>query len=105
MAINKLDLLKLKQRELEFLGLVETCDRDDLAKCAKFLAMYVALYRQKFGDIPATGYMKLLSNPALDNELLQIMEDGMYEAAEMLKIILLQNRDTGVSTNNNTFLN
>jgi hypothetical protein len=97
-VINKQDLLQLKLREHEFLNLVETCSRDELAKCAKFLAMYVALYRQEFGDIPAAGYQKLLHTVTLDVEMLKIVADGMSEAAEMLKTVLLHTRGTSNET-------
>ena len=86
----KEDLIKLKHSENEFLHLVESSSRDDLAKCSKFLAMYLALYRQKFGEIPDTDYGKLINAFELDKELVEILDDGMHEAAEMLKLILLQ---------------
>jgi hypothetical protein len=86
----KQGLTRLKQREYEFTLMVENCSREDLAKCAKFLAMYIALYRRKFGEIPNSGYNKLITTPELDQELIEILDDGMYEAAEMLKLILSQ---------------
>jgi hypothetical protein len=87
------ELLKLKQQEQEFLELAHTCNRDELVKCARILAMYIALYRQEFGEIPLRGYAKLLDTTALDGELLQITSEGLYEAAEMLKTVMLQFRN------------
>jgi len=87
------ELLKLKQQEQEFLQLAQTCNRDELVKCARILAMYIALYRQEFGEIPLRGYAKLLDTSALDGELLQITREGLYEAAEMLKTVMLQFRN------------
>lgn len=93
MEIDQNDILILKQRELEFTGLVGNSSHSELAKCTKFLAMYLALYRQQFGDIPAADFSHLLQRPTLDRELLQIIGEGMQEASAMLKMILLQGGD------------
>lgn len=90
MSIRFNDLVKLKQREQEFLSLVENSSREDLAKCAKFLAMYLVLYRQQFGEIPAEGYIKLTESPGTDRESLEIVEHGIDEASEMLKMVIRQ---------------
>lgn len=91
-GLLKDELLRLKQRETEFSHLVECSSREDLARCAKFLAMYIALYRQKFGDIPAAGYDRLMQTTELDPELLSLIDGGISEAAEMLKLVLMQKK-------------
>ena len=93
MEIESQDIQLLKQQEHEFLHLVENCSHSDLARTTKFLAMYLALYRQQFGEIPASDYSKLLQAPVLDKELLQIITEGMQEASAMLKMVMLQGRD------------
>lgn len=93
MEIDQKDILLLKQRELEFTGLVENCSHSELAKCTKFLAMYLALYRQQFGEIPASDFSHLLQRPALDKELLQIIGEGMQEASAMMRMILVQGQE------------
>jgi len=99
MQIENQDLHQLKQRELEFLALAENCNHAELAKCTKFLAMYLALYRQQFGEIPSADYMKLLQPTTLDKDLIQIIGDGMREASEMMKVVLMQGRDKDSVTN------
>ena len=101
----KQDLTRLKQREYEFTLMVENCNREDLAKCTKFLAMYVALYRQKFGEIPNSDYKKLITSPILDSDLIEILDEGMYEAAEMLKLILSQKNMPRNISNEETYIN
>jgi len=49
----------LKQLEKQFFTLVENSTRDELAQCAKYLAMYLVLYRQKFGEIPSASDLYL----------------------------------------------
>ena len=93
MGIRFGDLVKLKQREQEFLSLVENSSREDLAKCAKFLAMYLVLYRQQFGEIPADGYLKLTESPGTDTASLEIVGHGIDEASEMLKMVMRQKLD------------
>ena len=97
------DIVKLRQREMEFTNLVNSCSRNDLAKCAKFLAMYIALYRQKYGEISTSGYDRLMCAD-LNKELLDIVDEGIYEAAEMLKIVLLQKDKTDYLDNHNSNL-
>lgn len=99
MEIDQKDILLLKQRELEFTGLVENCSHSELAKCTKFLAMYLALYRQQFGEIPASDFSRLLQRPALDRDLLQIIGEGMQEASAMMRMILLQDQDRDTISN------
>lgn len=103
--ISKQKLLDLKQQENEFLKLVDLSSREELAQCAKFLAMYIALYRQKFGDIPDAGYEKLVTSTKLDNELVNIVQDGISEATEMLKLVLLQNQKADIPQVSATYMN
>ncbi|NNE37019.1 MAG: hypothetical protein HKN08_01840 [Gammaproteobacteria bacterium] len=103
--ISKQQIIDLKQQENEFLKLVDLSKREDLAQCTKFLAMYIALYRQKFGEIPEAGYEKLMNSTKLDNELATIVEDGIIEATEMLKMVLLQHQETATEDNNSFYLN
>jgi len=92
MGIERQDLQQLKQQEHLFLTLVENCSRSELAASAKFLAMYIALYRQQFGEIPATDFLKIVQEPALDEKLLQLVSVGMQEASAMIKMVMLQGR-------------
>jgi len=89
MDISRQELQMLKQQEQEYTRLADTCSRKELMKCARFLAMYIALYRREFGEIPASGYTEMLNTTILDKELLQISMGGLQEATEMLKTVLL----------------
>jgi len=93
MLTTSQELLKLKQQEQEFLELTQTCNRDELVKCARVLAMYIALYRQQFGEVPLHCHAKLQQTNAFDDELIQITMEGLHEAVEMLKTVMLQHRD------------
>jgi hypothetical protein len=101
----KQDLIKLKQREGEFTRLVNSSSREDLARCTRFLAMYIALYRQKFGDIPDSGYKQLIEAPVLDSDLLEIIDEGIHEASEMLKLIHMQKIRLGIKIESEPYLN
>ena len=52
--------------------------------------MYLTLYKQQFGEIPATNYQKQLHADELDKHLAKIVTDGMDEASEMLRIVLCE---------------
>ena len=90
MKIGNPEIQLLKRREAEFLDLVENSSHAELARCAKFLAMYLALYREQFGEIPVADYNRLLQPAALDKELLDIIGAGMQEASAMLRMVMQQ---------------
>lgn len=67
--------------------------------------MYIALYRQKFGNIPEAGYEKLMTSTKLDNELMSIVEDGINEVTEMLKMVLMQKPNIATEESKSSYIN
>ena len=90
MSFSQEELIRMKEQSDTFLELVEMSSHADLAQCTKLLAMYLTLYKQQFGEIPATNYQKQLHADELDKHLAKIVTDGMDEASEMLRIVLCE---------------
>jgi hypothetical protein len=64
-------LLKLSDRMLE------TASREDLVECVRILALNVAHYRSKFGDLPHSESLELLTMETVDDDQARWLADGM----------------------------
>lgn len=57
--------------------LIEKVSKDDLAECARLLAMNVAHYQNKYGELPLEEVLALIGMTKPNKEQLQLMCDGM----------------------------
>ena len=51
-------------------------ERQDLEECIRLLAVYCAEYRSKFGVLPFTGSLDLLSRETIDDDQATRLADG-----------------------------
>lgn len=51
-------------------------ERQDLEECIRLLAVYCAEYRSKFGVLPFTSSLDLLSRETIDDDLATRLADG-----------------------------
>jgi hypothetical protein len=51
-------------------------ERQDLEECVRLLAVYCAEYRAKFGVLPFTGSLDLLSRETIDDDQAARLADG-----------------------------
>ncbi|MFT7461072.1 MAG: hypothetical protein ACI909_003764, partial [Planctomycetota bacterium] len=77
----------IKQQQIEFKDLVQECNRDELGQCAKLLAMYVAIYKQRYGDLPLDKLTDFSESSEVNKEMSKIIQDGIEEASEMLRLV------------------
>lgn len=87
MRVTKNELDIIKQQQTEFQDLVDDSNRSELGQCAKLLAMYVSIYKQRYGDIPVDSFIKISETSAIDRELSQIVQNGIEEASTMLRLV------------------
>lgn len=87
MSVSKNELKSIKQQHIDFHDLVQECNRDELGQCAKLLAMYVAIYKQRYGELPLDKLSHMADTPAVDKELSQIIQEGIVEASTMLRMV------------------
>ena len=66
-----------------FAGLLQLSDkmlaraeRQDIEECVRLLAVYCAEYRSKFGVLPFTGSLNLLSRETIDDDQATRLADG-----------------------------
>ncbi len=87
MSVTKNELDLIKQQQIEFQDLVQDSNRSELGQCTKLLAMYIAIYKQRYGDIAIESYMQISEDSSVNQELSQIIQDGIEEASTMLRMV------------------
>lgn len=56
---------------------IEKVSKDDLAECARLLAINVAHYQSKYGELPLDQKLAMIGMTKPNEEQLQLMTDGM----------------------------
>ena len=57
--------------------LIEKVSKEDIAECARLLALNVAHYQMKYGELPLDEKLALISMAKPNEEQIQLMADGM----------------------------
>jgi hypothetical protein len=57
--------------------LIEKVSKEDLAECARLLAMNVAHYQSKYGELPLDETLAMIGMAKPNEEQLQLMTNGM----------------------------
>jgi len=71
------DLSKFAQYNKLADQLIEKVSKDDLAECARLLALNVAHYESKYGELPLDETIAMIGMVKPNEEQLQLMTDGM----------------------------
>lgn len=57
--------------------LIEKVGKDDLAECARLLALNVAHYQSKYGELPLDEMLAMLGTTKPNDEQIKMLTDGM----------------------------
>ena len=57
--------------------LIEKSSKDDIAECARLLALNVAHYQSKFGELPLDETLAMIGMTKPNEAQIQLMADGM----------------------------
>lgn len=57
--------------------LIEKVSKDDLAETARLLALNIAHYQSKFGELPLNETLSMLGIPQPNDEQIKILKSGM----------------------------
>ena len=87
MSVLKSELDDMKQQHLDFHDLVHERNHDELGQCAKLLAMYVAIYKQRYGELPMEKLSHLADTPSANKELSHFIQEAIEEASTMLRMV------------------
>jgi len=84
----KLELAEIKSKEMKLQMLVDICDKEELSQCIRLLSMYIAIYKDQFGELSPECYGNILSSQEVDAETAKIFEKGMHEALIILDMVM-----------------
>lgn len=71
------DLTKFAQYYKLADQLIEKVSKEDLAECARLMALNVAHYQAKYGELPLDETLAMINMDKPNEEQLQLMTDGM----------------------------
>ena len=77
------------QKFVTYLGvsdtLIEQASKEEIAEVARVLALHVAHYRQRFGDVPIEESLEMLRTERVSDEQAKVLADGFGVLVEVLK--------------------
>ena len=88
MENNKLELAEIKSKEMKLQMLIDICDKTELSQCIRLLSMYLAIYKDQYGELPPECYEDLLSSQEVDADTAKIFDRGMHEALTILDMVI-----------------
>jgi hypothetical protein len=57
--------------------LIEKVSKDNLAECARLMALYVAHYQSKYGELPLSETLAMINTDRPNQEQIEMLTDGM----------------------------
>ena len=88
MTAVQANISKLQQLHTKLEQQVAACNKQQLAQCARLLAMYVTVYRQTYGELSFEDYEDLQRAETDPDCGASLFFDGMQEVTQMLTLIL-----------------
>ena len=89
------DFERIKQYYRLIERMVEEVDKETLAEAARLLAMNVAHYRSKYGELPLEETIELLHAETVNDSQAKLLADGMENLATVIAIADGKGRDEG----------
>jgi len=83
------DLSKLSQFNNLANQLIEKASKDDIAECASILAMNVAHYKAKYGDLPVDEQIAMIGMTKANDEQIKLTTDGLEILVGVLGNVVL----------------
>ncbi len=67
--------------------MVADATKADLAECARLLALNVAHYKAKYGELPLEEHQAMLEAEDIDEEMAKLLASGVLEMAVVLALV------------------
>ena len=87
----KLTMTNDFQNFVTYLGvsdtLIEQATKEEVAEVARVLALHVAHYRQRYGDVSIEESLELLRTEKVSDEMAKVLADGFGVLVEVLKAL------------------
>ena len=65
-------------------------EREDLEECARILAVQCAHYKAKFGELPMSDTLEVLSSETMDDKQAKLIADGFEMVVGVLGVLELE---------------
>ncbi len=66
----------------------------DLAECARLLALNVAHYKAKYGELPLEEHQAMLEANDIDEEMAKLLASGVLEMMSVLTLVTGRSNET-----------
>ena len=67
--------------------LIAESSTEDLAECARLLALNVAHYKAKYGELPLEEHQAMLEANDIDEDLAKLLASGVLEMMSVLTLV------------------
>ena len=67
--------------------LIEQATKEEITEVARVLALHVAHYRQRYGDVSIEESLELLRTEKVSDEMAKVLADGFGVLIEVLKAL------------------
>ena len=71
--------------------------KEDLAECARLLALNVAHYKAKYGELPLEEHQAMLEADDIDEDLAKLLASGVLEMVSILALVTGGSDETEVA--------
>jgi hypothetical protein len=68
--------------------LVEVAEKEDIAECARLLAMNVAHYKKRYGELPLEDQLSMSIADEINDQQAELVIDGMETLVDMLGTVI-----------------
>ncbi len=68
-------------------GMIAESTKADLAECARLLALNVAHYKAKYGELPLEEHQAMLEANDINEEMAKLLASGVLEMAVVLALV------------------
>jgi hypothetical protein len=82
------DLQKLQQYMILVDNLVEVAEKEDIAECARLLAMNVAHYKKRYGELPLEDQLSMSIADEINDQRAELVIDGIETLVGMLGTVI-----------------
>ena len=83
---NSPDFERFKQYYRLIERMIKEVEKEVLAEAARILAMNIAHYRSKYGELPLEESVALLHAETIDNSQAKLLADGMENLAAVIAL-------------------
>ncbi len=74
--------------------MIAQSSKEDLAECARLLALNVADYTRRYGELPLAEHQAMLETGQIDEGLAKLLASGMLEMISVLALVTGRSEET-----------